>query len=198
MRQQPYEHLLANQNSHPQGTLATEQQSFTKPAPSTAGIGSLSSILGNPANLAKFSTLFNMMKNNQRNSSQQQSTTNFTHNSSISDLSPQNSSKSLGSTQHINQENIYKESSLSPQSPLNSSMKNADNLQKYKQNSNESFAQNFPTINPQYSLEKLLQSQTLSSQTNKKDDQNELKNNRKSVLQQMSLHNAYLTRILHN
>ena len=184
MRQRPYEHLMLTQNTSTQCSIQSIAAGLDSNGSSKNKTNGLSTILGNVSNLAKFGNIFsNMMKNNQ-NSSPPQNT------NVISNNYPFNS-------QQQNKNSYTKQAPL-PNNAIqpNESKQHQDNVNLNSQNSIT--AQNFPSINPQFSLETILNPQTHISKKQESQDRRNLQDNKKYVLKQMQLHNDYLSRIPHN
>lgn len=199
MRQQPYEHLISTQNVCAQNTATCGTPSFAKNAQSTSpsanGLGGLSSLLGNAANLSKVGGLLgNMLKNTNQSAAQTQSGNTFSQNMGFGAPQTQKANNSTNYfQQNAQQNNIFSQSNAA--APLQSNTISGD------PNDAQNIIQNFPTINPQYALETLLHPQPpIRSQAPRQAErpQNALQDNRNCVLRQMQLHNDYLLRIPHN
>ncbi len=199
MRQQPYEHLLSTQNICTQSTATCRTPSFTKNTQPTStranGMGGLSSLLGNAANLSKVGGLLgNMLKNNNQSAPQTQSSNTFPQNMGFGAPQLQKTNNNTNYFQeNAQQNNVFSQSNTA--ATLQSNISGAD------QGNAQNMAQNFPTTNPQYALETLLHPQpNVRAQVTGQAErpQNALQDNRNCVLRQMQLHNDYLSRIPHN
>jgi len=219
MRQQPYEHLISVQNVCTQNTATCETQNFASNASAsthgTSAIGGLSSLLKNPANLSKIGGLLgNMLKSDQSVAQSQNG-----------NILPQNAGFDSRQTQQSNNIFSFLQQSAQQSNGFPKSSENAPTqsvASDVSQNGAQGSAQNFPTANPQYALETLLNpqfaqrpEQSMPPHSKKQPQQaqglqtensqcpcfqknNAQQNNRNSVLKQMQLHNDYLARIPHN
>lgn len=180
MRQQPYQHLSSQQ---PQNVQPSAQQKPRSANP-LASIAPLTQILQNPATHPAVGKLLNnfMAPNNQTqpkepvNINSTSQTNNYAQNNA-SNTASNNSVTSLSKNSLEAQTNIPQTQATSPQSNAPTS------------NNTESI---FPSINPQFSLDTLLNPRAKTSQNEKVFNKNH-----QTVLKQMQLHSEYLNKLKH-